>query len=329
MDHAVPSPLTARRAGAAQGRLRVPGRQVDLAPRPDLRRARGRRDPHLRAARGRGRASTPPRPCARSARRSSAPARAPGACTASASAALREPAGALDFGNSGTGCRLVMGAVGGLPDHRDLRRRRLAAQAADAAHARSARADGRARRSSAAEGGRLPITLAGARDPIPIVYRTPGAVGADQVGGAAGRPRRAGRNHRDRDAKRRATTPRRCSRISAPRSRSTPEGAHGRRITLDGPARARARAGRGAGRSVLGRVPAGGGADRAGLRGRSSTACMTNPLRTGLLDDAARDGRRHRGAGPAQRGRRGGRRSARARLGAAGRRGAGRRARRR
>src|SRR5438105_10708265 len=26
-----------------------------------------------------------------------------------------EPAGALDFGNSGTGCRLVMGAAGGCP----------------------------------------------------------------------------------------------------------------------------------------------------------------------------------------------------------------------
>ncbi len=28
---------------------------------------------------------------------------------------FREPAGALDFGNSGTGCRLVMGAVAGCP----------------------------------------------------------------------------------------------------------------------------------------------------------------------------------------------------------------------
>ena len=84
-----------------------------------------------------------------------------------------QPATPLDFGNSGTGCRLMMGA-GRLPDHGHVRRRRLAAQAADAARARSADPHGRAAL-AAAEGGRLPLTLRGARDPIPIVYEPPAA----------------------------------------------------------------------------------------------------------------------------------------------------------
>jgi 3-phosphoshikimate 1-carboxyvinyltransferase len=85
---------------------------------------------------------------------------------------FRAPDGVLDFGNSGTGCRLVMGAVGGCPidatfdGDASLRRRPmqriLEPLARIGAHA-----------ASAADGGRLPITLAGARDPIPIVYRTP------------------------------------------------------------------------------------------------------------------------------------------------------------
>ena len=55
-----------------------------------------------------------------------------------------EPEAALDFGNSGTGCRLMLGAVAGCPITRDVRRRRLAASTADAAGARAAGADRRA-----------------------------------------------------------------------------------------------------------------------------------------------------------------------------------------
>src|SRR5262245_7833506 len=83
-----------------------------------------------------------------------------------------EPAGPLDFGNSGTGCRLLMGAVGGCPitatfdGDASLRRRPmkriLDPLALIGAHA-----------ARMTDGGLLPITLAGARDPIPIVYRTP------------------------------------------------------------------------------------------------------------------------------------------------------------
>ena len=83
-----------------------------------------------------------------------------------------EPRAALDFGNSGTGCRLVMGALAGCPitatfdGDASLRqrpmRRVLDPLALMGGHVKSA-----------ADGGRLPITLAGARDPIPILYRTP------------------------------------------------------------------------------------------------------------------------------------------------------------
>jgi 3-phosphoshikimate 1-carboxyvinyltransferase len=60
-------------------------------------------------------------------------------------AGFAQPKSALDFGNSGTGCRLVMGAVAGCPIEATF--------------------DG--------DGGRLPLTLAGARDPLPILYKTP------------------------------------------------------------------------------------------------------------------------------------------------------------
>ncbi len=85
---------------------------------------------------------------------------------------LRAPAAALDFGNSGTGCRLVMGAVAGCPitatfDGDASLRRRPMQRILDPVARIGARAV------SAADGGRLPITLTGAREPVPIVYRTP------------------------------------------------------------------------------------------------------------------------------------------------------------
>ncbi len=78
----------------------------------------------------------------------------------------------LDFGNSGTGCRLVMGAVAGCPitatfDGDASLRKRPMRRILDPVGLIGARAV------SVADGDRLPITLAGARDPVPIVYRTP------------------------------------------------------------------------------------------------------------------------------------------------------------
>ena len=82
------------------------------------------------------------------------------------------PDAPLDFGNSGTGCRLAMGAVAGSPiaatfdgdaslRGRPMRRilEPLALMGASI--------------SSQTDGDRLPMTLQGARDPLPIVYRTP------------------------------------------------------------------------------------------------------------------------------------------------------------
>jgi len=85
---------------------------------------------------------------------------------------FRQPQQVLDFGNSGTGCRLVMGAVAGCPvtatfDGDASLRKRPMKRILDPVALIGAHAV------DLAEGGRLPITLAGARDPIPIVYRTP------------------------------------------------------------------------------------------------------------------------------------------------------------
>ena len=82
------------------------------------------------------------------------------------------PEAALDFGNSGTGCRLVMGAVAGCPisatfDGDASLRSRPMRRILDPLELMGARV------ASQSEGGRLPLTLQGARDPLPIVYRTP------------------------------------------------------------------------------------------------------------------------------------------------------------
>jgi 3-phosphoshikimate 1-carboxyvinyltransferase len=87
-------------------------------------------------------------------------------------AGFAAPAGPLDFGNSGTGCRLAMGAVAGCPiaarfDGDASLRKRPMSRVLDPLVQMGAHV------TDAAKGGRLPITLTGARDPIPIVYRTP------------------------------------------------------------------------------------------------------------------------------------------------------------
>src|SRR4051794_3746236 len=89
-------------------------------------------------------------------------------------AGFAEPEAALDFGNSGTGCRLVIGAVAGCPitatfeGDASLRTRPMK-RVLDPLERMGART------LSVADGGRLPLTLAGARDPIPIVYEPPAA----------------------------------------------------------------------------------------------------------------------------------------------------------
>jgi 3-phosphoshikimate 1-carboxyvinyltransferase len=87
-------------------------------------------------------------------------------------AGFAQPAAPLDFGNSGTGCRLVMGAVAGCPisavfDGDASLRSRPMRRILDPLELMGAKA-GETR-----EGGRLPLTLHGAREPVPILYRTP------------------------------------------------------------------------------------------------------------------------------------------------------------
>ncbi len=87
-------------------------------------------------------------------------------------AGFAEPKAPLDFGNAGTGSRLVMGAVAGCPitvtfDGDASLRSRPMRRIVDPLELMGAKVV------SSQEGGRLPLTLQGARDPLPIVYRTP------------------------------------------------------------------------------------------------------------------------------------------------------------
>jgi 3-phosphoshikimate 1-carboxyvinyltransferase len=82
-----------------------------------------------------------------------------------------EPTAALDFGNSGTGCRLTLGAVAGCPitatfDGDASLRSRPMRRVLDPLERIGARA-------VVSANGRLPLTLEGARDPIPIVFEPP------------------------------------------------------------------------------------------------------------------------------------------------------------
>jgi 3-phosphoshikimate 1-carboxyvinyltransferase len=82
------------------------------------------------------------------------------------------PRDTLDFGNAGTGSRLMMGVVGGhgitatFDGDTSLRKRPMN-RILDPLRLIGAEV------LSQAEGGRCPITLKGSRDPAPILYRTP------------------------------------------------------------------------------------------------------------------------------------------------------------
>ena len=86
--------------------------------------------------------------------------------------ALAEPRGTLDFGNAGTGSRLMMGVVGGhgitarFDGDASLRKRPMS-RILDPLQLMGAQL------LTEAEGGRCPIVLKGSRDPAPILYRTP------------------------------------------------------------------------------------------------------------------------------------------------------------
>jgi len=143
-----------------------------------------------------------------------------------------QPATALDFGNSGTGCRLVMGAVAGCPiqvvfDGDLSLRKRPMRRILDPLEKMGART------LAAADGGRLPVTLLGTRDLIPIEYEAPvpsaslkSAVllaGLAAPGSTTVIEKEATRDHTEK-----------MLRHFGARVRVSTIGAHGRRITLEG-----------------------------------------------------------------------------------------------
>ena len=81
------------------------------------------------------------------------------------------PADVIDCGNSGTGVRLIMGAVATTPisvtftGDASLSRRPMARVTDPLSQFGT--------QITAREGGRLPITIQGAADPVPVTYRTP------------------------------------------------------------------------------------------------------------------------------------------------------------
>ncbi len=145
---------------------------------------------------------------------------------------LAEPAAALDFGNSGTGCRLVMGMVAGCPitttfDGDASLRKRPMRRILDPLERMGART------LEIADGGRLPTKLKGATDPIPIDYEAP--VPSAQLKSAvllAGLAAPGATTVIEKEATR-DHTEKMLAHFGA-EVRITPHGAHGRRITLTG-----------------------------------------------------------------------------------------------
>ena len=231
MDSAVLTPLTARRGGPLQGRVRVPG-DKSISHRALILGAltvgestvagllEGEDVLHTAAAmRALG---------ARLERGGDGVWRIHGVGVGG----FAQPSGPLDFGNSGTGCRLAIGAVAGAPvaatfDGDASLRKRPMRRVLDPLERMGARV------LDCAEGGRLPLTLQGARDPIPIVYEPPVAsaqlksavllAGLAAPGETTVIEAEATRDHTERMMKH-----------FGAKVVSRPYGEHGRRITLQG-----------------------------------------------------------------------------------------------
>jgi 3-phosphoshikimate 1-carboxyvinyltransferase len=231
VNAATPTPLTARRGGPLQGRIRAPG-DKSISHRALILAAltvgestiagllEGEDVLHTAAAMG--------ALGARLERTGEGLWRVHGAGIGG----FAQPAGPLDFGNSGTGVRLAIGAVAGSPvtatfDGDASLRKRPMRRVLDPLEKMGARAI------AAADGGRLPLTLQGACDPIPIVYEPPvpsaqlkSAVllaGLAAPGETTVIEAQATRDHTERLLKH-----------FGAKLTSKPRGEHGRRITLQG-----------------------------------------------------------------------------------------------
>jgi 3-phosphoshikimate 1-carboxyvinyltransferase len=195
-------------------------------------------------------------------------------------AGFAQPTGPLDFGNSGTGCRLAIGAVAGAPitatfvgdaslSKRPMRRvldplQRMGARVIEAA-----------------EGDRLPLTLQGAADPMPITYESP--VPSAQLKSAvllAGLAAPGETTVIEAEATRDHTE--RLLKHFGAKLTSKPHGEHGRRVSLQGqpelePAKVVVPADPSSAAFPLVAALLVPGSDLI------LDAVMTNPLRTGLL----------------------------------------------
>jgi len=143
-----------------------------------------------------------------------------------------QPAGPLDFGNSGTGCRLAIGAVAGCPvtatfDGDASLRKRPMRRVLDPLVKMGARV------LQSVDGDRLPLTLQGATDAIPITYESP--VPSAQLKSAvllAGLAAPGETTVIEAEATRDHTE--RLLKHFGAKIVSKPHGEHGRRITLKG-----------------------------------------------------------------------------------------------
>ena len=145
---------------------------------------------------------------------------------------LRQPGGTLDFGNAGTGSRLMMGVAGSHPitttfDGDASLRKRPMLRILDPLQRMGVTVV------SSAAGGRVPLTLKGPRETLPITYETPVAsaqiksavllAGLNAPGQTTVIETEASRDHTER-----------MLRHFGAQVSVTPHGSHGRRIVLDG-----------------------------------------------------------------------------------------------
>jgi 3-phosphoshikimate 1-carboxyvinyltransferase len=145
---------------------------------------------------------------------------------------LVEPAGILDFGNAGTGSRLMMGVAGSHPitttfDGDESLRKRPMRRILDPLVEMGVTVV------SEAEGGRVPLTLRGPRETIPITYEPPAAsaqiksaillAGLNSPGRTTVIEKEATRDHTER-----------MLRHFGASVEVVPHGGHGRAVTLQG-----------------------------------------------------------------------------------------------
>jgi 3-phosphoshikimate 1-carboxyvinyltransferase len=231
VDHAVLSPLAARRSGALKGRVRVPGdKSISLRALilGGLAVGETRISGLLEGEDALDTAKAVRALGALVERTGEGAWRIRGVGVGG----FAEPAAALDFGNSGTGCRLMMGAVAGCPisatfDGDASLRKRPMRRILEPLEKMGARILG------IGDGGRLPATLKGAADPIPIVYEAP--VPSAQLKSAvllAGLAAPGATTVIEKEATRDHTE--RMLRHFGAEVEVGPEGAHGRRITVKG-----------------------------------------------------------------------------------------------